>query len=54
MDELRRTQEGSVAEVEGGGGYLVDSDRGFAKPPGNLRCVLQKGGCSGDVAAALK
>ena len=54
LDGMRRTQEGKVAGVAIGSDYSVASDKRFAKPPGNLSCVLQKVGCSGELAAVLR
>jgi hypothetical protein len=54
LDGLRKKQEGRVAGVAIGSDYSVASDKRFAKPPGNLSCVLQKVGCSGELAAVLR
>ena len=54
LDGLRKMHEGRVAGVAIGSDYSVASDKRFAKPLGNLSCVLQKSGCSGELAAVLR
>jgi len=54
LDGLRRTQEGSVAGTEVGGGYSVARNRKLWPPLANRARSALWGGCRGEVATVLQ